>query len=642
MRLFYIISVLAVMGLGAMPFILLDREELVGGDGNELVVYSSYGAKVRSLDPATCGDTTSAMIQGNIYDSLYGYDYLRRPVQAVPVLAEDMPEKSDDGLIYTIKIRKGIYYAPNECFGISPDGKAKTHEVTADDFVLAFKRIADYHINTQLAFALIEGKIEGLNEYRSRTIPYSPGEFSRYELPISGVEAVDRYTLRFKLVAPFPQFIYVLAMHNFAPFPHEVIQYHLSTRPDGDGRTVLPVNRRSPEITDFRTVVGTGPYRLTEFVSGGNIVLRRNEAYREEYYPHPPPMDELTPRQREQVQRDIDEGFYRDAGKRIPFIDVNYMQYVEEATTSWGLFMARRTDVSGIPNEMFNMAITPTSDLTDEFAHKGIRLYKYGSPAIFWFAFNTQDTILSNKSLRQAMSLAFDVQNYVDVLYNGRGRAARNIIPSDMPEFEDMPSSPYATYDLDAAMEKMNIARRELESAGLIKPGEPIALTLDMGGRDDMFRRMGEFARYYFRRIGIDLRIELNDWPTLQEKVHNKRVQMYSMGWHSDYPDPENFFQLFYTPNIARGTNNTNYSNEEFDHLYEKSSKMDPGPERTSIYARMTEIINEDCPQLLLTEPVSFVLVHPWVRNYRPHPIAYGTFKYRNIDHSMRSAEGGR
>src|SRR5690554_3653773 len=141
------------MGLGAMPFILLDREELVGGDGNELVVYSSYGAKVRSLDPATCGDTTSAMIQGNIYDSLYGYDYLRRPVQAVPVLAEDMPEKSDDGLIYTIKIRKGIYYAPNECFGISPDGKAKTREVTADDFVLAFKRIADYHINTQLAFA---------------------------------------------------------------------------------------------------------------------------------------------------------------------------------------------------------------------------------------------------------------------------------------------------------------------------------------------------------------------------------------------------------------------------------------------------------------------------------------------------------
>ncbi|MFA7156027.1 MAG: ABC transporter substrate-binding protein, partial [Proteiniphilum sp.] len=181
-----------------------------------------------------------------------------------------------------------------------------------------------------------------------------------------------------------------------------------------------------------------------------------------------------------------------------------------------------------------------------------------------------------------------------------------------------------------------------LESAGLIKPGEPITLTLDMGGRDDMFRRMGEFARYYFRRIGIDLRIELNDWPTLQEKVHNKRVQMYSMGWHSDYPDPENFFQLFYTPNIARGTNNTNYSNEEFDHLYEKSSKMDPGPERTSIYARMTEIINEDCPQLLLTEPVSFVLVHPWVRNYRPHPIAYGTFKYRNIDHSMRSAKGGR
>lgn len=645
MKYFYIISVLVVAGLSAAPFILLDEENFAGGDDGKVVVYSTYAAKVDSLDPATCGDTTSAMIQGNIYDGLYGYDYLLRPSTVEPVLADGMPHRSPDRLVYTIKLKKGVRYAPNKCFGVGPDGRPLTREVVAEDFVLAFKRIADYHITTRLTLALIEDKIAGIQEYRDRTRAYRQGDFSRYDVvPLAGVEAVDSHTLRFTLTTPFPQFIYVLAMSSYAPIPREVLDYYLTSEPDGKGgRRAVDVSQRRAVISagDFEAAVGTGPYRLSEFVSGGNIVLTRNEAYREEYYPSPPDLATLDERHRQSVQQAIDEGLYNDAGKRIPFIDTNYMQFIQEDTTAWGLFTAGRTDVSGIPSQMFNTAVTPTAEISGAFGAKGIRLEKYGSPAIYWLAFNVDDPLLSNKSLRQALSLSFDVDRYVDVLFNGRGRRAVNIIPSDMPEFADMPVSRYARYDPQAAMEKMKQARTELEAAGLVAPGEKIKLTLDLGGRENMQRRMGEMARYYFGRLGVDLHVELNDWPTLQEKVHNKRAQIYSMGWHSDYPDPENFLQLFYSPNITRGTNNTNYSNKLFDQLYEQIATMDPGPERTAIYARMVEMINEDCPQLLLTEPVSFVLMHPWVRNYRPHPIGYGTFKYRRVDQELRKAAGG-
>ena len=138
------------------------------------------------------------------------------------------------------------------------------------------------------------------------------------------------------------------------------------------------------------------------------------------------------------------------------------------------------------------------------------------------------------------------------------------------------------------------------------------------------------------------MKFNTNDWPKLQEKVHNKQCQMYTMGWHADYPDAENFLQLYYSPNIEKQTNNSNYSNGEFDKLYEQVRVMPDSPERTELYAKMVNMISEDCPVLMLTEPLSYVLVYDWVRNVKPHPVGYGYAKYRRIDVELRRKLGGR
>ena len=153
---------------------------------------------------------------------------------------------------------------------------------------------------------------------------------------------------------------------------------------------------------------------------------------------------------------------------------------------------------------------------------------------------------------------------------------------------------------------------------------------------------MAEYIKRQFNRVGVDVKMELNDWPTLQQKVHNKVVQMYAMGWHADYPDAENFLQLFYSPNIKRGTNNMNYKNDRFDKLYEQASTMMDEDKRIPIYTKMVKILNEDCPALLLSEPISYILVNDWVRNVKPHPIGYGFRKYTFIDVKKRRARGGR
>ena len=582
-----------------------------------------YSADVKSIDPATCGDTTSASVQANFYEGLYTYQYLLRPVEVIPLLASSMPEISSDSLTYTIHIKPGVLYHRNPCFGADSSGRPGTREVRAEDFVLAMKRCADYHIATGLSFAFLSGNIDGLDAWRRKSEGYAPGDFSRYDLPVSGLQAVDPLTLRIKLTRPFPQFQYVLAESVYAPIPREAINYWLAG--EGPGRTPVPMKERSTEFTEDRQVVGTGPYLLQKFERKKQIVLVRNPDFRPDYYP-----SEGTP-------QDKAAGLLDDAGKPVPFIDVLSYQWVAEDYSAWMLFLTHQSDASGVPRELYQSVISPSKDLEATWQQRHIVLNKYTVPAVYWIAFNVQDPVLAaSKSLREAMCLCFDVETYISILFNGRGIRAVNIVPSSFDVWAPAGPGPYYHFDVEAARAKLDQAKQELAAAGLLADGKIPQLVLDLGDRGTEAKREGEFAQQQFARIGLNVRVEYNDWPTLQEKVQNKNVQLYAMGWHADYPDAENFLQLFYSPNIAKGTNNTNYSNPQFDRLYEQAVVMPSSPQRTELYVQMIRMISDDVPVLLLSEPLSYVLDYQWLQNVKAHPFGYGYAKYQRIDVDMR------
>jgi oligopeptide transport system substrate-binding protein len=287
MKWFYILSLSIAAILCALPIIVL-RNDASRIDANSASYNMTYSGDVKSLDPATCGDEMSSMIQGNFYEGLYSYHYLKRPLEVVNQLADGMPSISEDGLTYTIPLKKNAFFHRNACFGKDPANRHQwnTRNVSANDFVLAFKRVADYHINTGLSWAFLANRIVGLDEYREKTRQYKAGDFSRYSLNIEGVTATDDHTFVLRLTAPFPQLIYVLAMHVYAPIPSEVIEYHLSTMDDGHGlRVSIPMQVRTTEIMEQPEVVGTGPYQLTDFKRKWKIVMTRNPEFREEYYP---------------------------------------------------------------------------------------------------------------------------------------------------------------------------------------------------------------------------------------------------------------------------------------------------------------------------------------------------------------------
>jgi ABC-type transport system substrate-binding protein len=309
------------------------------------------------------------------------------------------------------------------------------------------------------------------------------------------------------------------------------------------------------------------------------------------------------------------------------------------------LFLSRQLDAGGIPRETFDEVITPDQDLSERWRKRHIALKVYTEPTVYWIVFNMEDEVLgASKSLRQALCLGYDVKSQIEVLYNGRGRRAVNVVPSSLKGHAAAGPGPYYRYDLEAAKKKLDDARKELGAAGLLENGAIPELTIDMvgGAGEASAARYADFMRQQFARLGLDLKVVFNDWPTLQRKVHNKNVQMYTMGWHADYPDAENFLQLYYSGNIDKGTNNANYSNPLFDSLYEKVRIMQDTPERTAIYARMINILSEDCPALLTLEPVRYVLIYDWLRNVKPHPVGYGYTKYRRLNTGLRAEQGGR
>ncbi|MCD4824542.1 MAG: hypothetical protein K8S55_08035 [Phycisphaerae bacterium] len=645
MKLFYVIAVLVVALMVLSPYAFLHGKEpveinkvIIGYtddhkpiyNDNPVVLYDSYGSAVRSIDPTTCGDTTSAGIQGGVFEGLYAYSYLERdegrPI-IIPGLAAEMPQISKDRLTYTFKIKKGVKYQRNLCFGKWNDEVCKTRTVKAEDFVQAFKRIADAHnTDATLAWPFLSQRIVGLDDYRDKTrADYKKGDFKRYDLPLEGIKAIDEHTLQIKLIKPYPQFVMVLALHNYSPCPREAIDYWLA----GNGR--IPQKERNVEFREAKMLVGTGAYILKVWESKHKIVFVRNPDYRKDFYPT------------KAAPEFVKLGLLKDAGKEVPFIDAKVLEYVAEINPIWMRFLSRQTDASGIPTDMFDAVITPGKDLTDSWRKKNIYLRKAWSPSVYWIRFNMDDPVLgASKSLRQAMCLCFDMKSYIDLLYNGRARRAVNCVPGTFKASKAAGPGPYYKYDLEAAKKKIAQAKNELAAKGLLdEDGEIPVIKLDLS-EGTSAKRMAEFVRQQFAKIGVRIKPIFNDWPTLIQKMQTKTTQLSTSGWHADYYDAENFLQLFYGPNIKKSMNNSNYSNPKFDRLYDRIRTMADSPQRTKIYAEMVNIISEDCPVMMMTEPQSFVLYYDWVQNVVLSPIGTGYGKYRRLDVKLRKKLGGR
>jgi ABC-type transport system substrate-binding protein len=572
-------------------------------DGKEVVSYSRT-SRIRGLDPGITGEVSSSLAISRIYEGLLEYDYLARPYKIIPALAEAMPDVSDDGLVYTFRIRKGIFFHDDPCF---PDGKGR--ELVAEDFIYSFKRVADVK-NASSGFWVFNHRVKGINIFHDASKGDAPTD---YAMKVDGLKALDSHTLQITLTEPYPQLLYILAMHYAFAVPREAVEFYGKNFPNHP--------------------VGTGPYELVEWRRNSRIEFVRSlkwaETGRVETYPA------------EGAAGQAEAGLLKDAGQAIPFNDRIIQYVVDDSTTSWMMFLAGQLGSSIISPDNWDAVIMPDKSLNQSLEKRGIELVSSPYTAVYYMGFNWDDPVVGesddpeqherNKKLRQALSCAYEFEQ-MNRFMNNRLYPVDGPIPTPLAGNLKEPS-PYR-FNLEKA--KLLLAEAGYPEGIDSKTGRRLELTIELGSADTNTRQSMALMADMFQKIGVVLKTNYNTWPAFIEKMNRRQAQIFRLAWVADYPDAENFLQLFYSKNESPGPNHANYRNTELDRLYEKIRVMADSPERTAIYEQMARIIVEDAPWIFMYQPMSFALKHSWIENYIPHDYPYGMGKYRRTNTETR------
>lgn len=554
-------------------------------DASERVLNLVSPAEIKGFDPIQADDLYSGREISKIYEGLLQYHWLKIPYELVPNLAEAMPEVSKDGLTYTFKILKGVKFQDDAAF---PGGKGR--EVEAADFVYSIKRLADAK-TVSTGWWVLDGKLKGLNEWRDKNAKLPA---TNYDEEVEGLKAVDKYTLQFKLAKVNPQFIYSLAM----PFTYVVAKE--------------VVAKYGKEFINHP--IGTGAYILPLFDQGKQITYTKNPTFREKFYPK-----DASPEL---------QSLLADAGKKLPLVDKVVVHIIKEDQPRWLKFNKGEVDITGVPKDNFATAIK-NNKLSDELLNKGIVLEITPGLDVTYTAFNMENKLFQNKKLRQAMYAAFDNKKDNELFYNNTAFPAQSIIPPGVAGNDPKYINPFKGPNLE-------LAKKLLAEAGYPNGKGLPELKYDIPDSTTS-RQGGEFFQKQMDQIGVKIKLVTSPWPEFQAKVKKKAVEIYGLAWMADYPDAENFLQLFYGPNKSPGANGSNYDNPAFNKDFEEAVSMQDSPARTAKYEKLNKFLAEEVVALFGLHRQSYTLEQGWLRNYHNSDFSHDFVQYLNIDNAKKA-----
>ena len=134
-----------------------------------------------------------------------------------------------------------------------------------------------------------------------------------------------------------------------------------------------------------------------------------------------------------------------------------------------------------------------------------------------------------------------------------------------------------------------------------------------------------------FDSLSIRMQSDKRPFPDLLKAEKQCQLMMRTSPWIADYPDGDNFMQLFYGPNVGQ-SNNGCMKIAEFDQLYEQSQKLPAGTERDLLYHKMTRLIEVYSPTIIGYARYRNMLAQPYVIGYKKHPIMHSEWIYIDVE----------
>jgi ABC-type transport system substrate-binding protein len=545
-----------------------------------------------ALDPAVASDAASLSLLENLFDPLLRYDYLARPVKLRQNTAVAMPTISDDKLVYTFKIRPGIYFTPDPAF------HGKQREVTAADYVYSLTRLYDPAIKSPW-LSLFEGKIAGDKVLKDK--------FS-YATPVAGLAAPDKYTLRITLSAPDSNFLFYLATPATGVVAREVVEAY----PNQVGNHP----------------VGSGPFMIGAWKRSDKITLLANPASTAVFATDAPAADPA-------IAQSL-------AGKKLPLVERIEVKIAEEFQGRMLGFLGGEYDyLEQVPESMTDMVIAD-GKLKPALAARGITLTRFPVMQTYYMWMNMDDPLLGGYgkdkvALRRAISLAYNSVEDIALLKKGFAIKAQSPLPPNVLGYDPAYRSP-VPYDpalANALLDRYGYRQRDPDGFRRTPANTP--LTLRMHSEATAAGRLrDELWRKNLNAIGLRVLFVTDKKTEIIKASRLGKVMMFESNWIADFPDGDNFYQLLYGPNSGRA-NYARFNLPAYNTRYEQARILSDSPQRQQLYLEMNQLIHAYNPWVPLTQVISADLTQAWLKNYKRHPVEFTNWRYLDVDADART-----
>lgn len=378
----------------------------------------------------------------------------------------------------------------------------------------------------------------------------SPDIYTPYAsgfLHVKSVEAVDEYTLLIKYKYPYFKALEIWMM--------EILPYHKLK----DEKNLMSSKfNQSP--------IGTGPYTLEKFSISSDISLKANK----DYFIHKPNIDKIV---YHFVPDNAAEFLMLKSGK----LDVGSLSPLQ---------LERQLDESF--KEQFN--------IYEDIAHS----YNY-------IGFNLRLPKFQDPKIREALSLAIDRQEIVDILYLGHGQVCHGPF---------MPGTGAYNKNVKSPKQDIKEAKRLLREAGYNEQN-PFTFTLstNTGTRGTY---LAQILQYQLKKAGVVLNLRVMEWQAFLNTVINPRnFEAVLMGWSLGLK-PDAYSIWHSDSNKKGGFNFIGYKNEEVDELIKKAEQTVNKVEFDRIYQKIFALIAKDNPYLFLVIPNSITAVNKKISPVTP------------------------
>jgi peptide/nickel transport system substrate-binding protein len=541
-----------------------------------------------SLDPAYAYDTSSHMIILNVYEPLFAFKGSSLE-ELTPVIAEQVPTKknkgiSRDGRVYTIPIRKGVFFH---------DGTVLTPEdvrYSIMRFILSDRDAGPSSLLLQplLGYASTRDAKGNLN--------HSAFKDAAKAVQVKG----DKVILT--LPKPYAPLLSILA--QWSPI---VCKSWAVVHGDWDGTEATWEKFNNPKKEGspfFERANGTGPFMLTRWDRRTQeFVLDRFDRY----WRGPAKLKRVVVKgvnefstRKLMLQAGDADSIYATAP------EFNQLQNLPGVTILDGLAI-----VENNPIAFFTFKVNPVGN---PFIGSG-QLDGRGIPPDFF----------NDKDVRKGFAYSFDYKGYIKDVRLGKGSQGTGCIPKTLPGHN--PAQKTYTYDLKQAAEHF----KKAFGGKVWDTGFEFTLAFNSGNveRENLCQILKRSVESLNPKFKINVRpIE---WPTFLDSYQASKLPIFVMGWAADFPDPHNFaFPLMHSQGNFPPTQH--YDDPQADKLIDQAIGETEMAKRKKLYYKLQELEFEDAPHLIINDTTRYRPQRDWVQGYVHSPMfpdsPWGTYFY--------------